>query len=272
MRCISILTFILILFQADVFAQLSSSSCSLLRTADSLSGIVPEIAQLAMRFYRASSFSIEHHRQKRFLFNSNQRKNTSSSRNDLKSTLIEQMISNSVQDINFTSIAIVLLNNNETANKIRQNIDNEAIIRVILQEIDYEKLGRGLKSAAEKDFDLEQFVVNIINITHMDIIHEELMTNGTLPEWLLKKIHPDLTNHEIHRTFSALKNITNQFVRAFSKSGRFDNFLYNMITQQALAPLSYIIQGVQESKPKTFNQLIEIIIDNFNKVAKVRKI
>ncbi|CAF2973330.1 unnamed protein product [Rotaria sp. Silwood2] len=87
-----------ILFQVDVFAQLSSSSCSLLRTADSLTTIVPEIAQLAMRYYRASSFPTEHHRQKRFLFNENIPKNgsASSSSSSAKGRVIEQMIANAV--------------------------------------------------------------------------------------------------------------------------------------------------------------------------------
>ncbi|CAF3007497.1 unnamed protein product [Rotaria sp. Silwood2] len=258
-----------ILFQVDVFAQLSSSSCSLLRTADSLTTIVPEIAQLAMRYYRASSFPTEHHRQKRFLFNENIPKNgsASSSSSSAKGRVIEQMIANAVQDVNFTNVAILILNNNETMNKIRKNIDDEAIIRIILHEIDYEKLGSGLWFAAESQFDLEHFVASIINITRMDIIHDELMTNGTLPEWLLKNIHPDINSHKIQQIFSTLKNVTHKFVRVLSKSERFDNYLYNMITQQALRPLNNIIQGVQESKPKTFNQLIEIIINNVNQVS-----
>ncbi|CAF4615200.1 unnamed protein product, partial [Rotaria magnacalcarata] len=40
-----------------------------------------------------------------------------------------------------------------------------------------------------------------------------------------------------------------------------------MVTQQALTSLNNIVQGVQKSKPETFNQLIEIIINSVNKAA-----
>ncbi|CAF1367325.1 unnamed protein product [Rotaria sp. Silwood1] len=268
MHCLFIFFSCVILFQVDVFAQLSSSSCSLLRTVDSLTTILPEIAQLAMRYYRAVSFPTEHHRQKRFLFNENIRKNgTASSTSRTKGRIIEQMIANTVQDVNFTNVAISILNNNETMNKLRKNIDNEAIIRIILHEIDYKKLGSGIWSAAENNFDLEHFIASVINITRIDRIHSELITNGTLPEWLLESIHPNLNSQKVQQIFSILKNVTHKFVQVLSKSERFDNYLFNMITQQSLKPLNNIIQGVQESKPKTFNQLIEIIINNVNQVA-----
>ncbi|CAF1602885.1 unnamed protein product [Rotaria sordida] len=255
----------IILFQVNVFAQLSSSSCSLLRSVDSLTIVIPEIVQLAMRYYHASSFPSQHHRQKRFLFSENIPKNGSSS--GTKGRVIEQMIVNTLQDINFTNVAILILNNNETMNKLRKNIDNEAIIQIILREIDYEKLGSGLWSAAENSFDLEHFVTSIINITRIDKIHDELIKNGTLPEWLLKSIHPDLNSEKIQQIFSTLKNVTHKFVQVLSKSERFDNYLFNMITQQVLTPLNNIIQNIEESKPQTFNQLIEIIINNVNRVA-----
>jgi hypothetical protein len=261
MRILSTFFVCVLVFQIDVFAELSSSSCDLLRTATSLTTIIPEIAQLAMRYYRASSsVSIEHHRQKRFLFNDNTSKNVSS---NMKGTVVEQMIANAVRDINFTSVAILIMNNNETMNKIRQNVDNQAIIRSIMREINYEKLGSGLLYAAETEFDLEHFIASILNITRMEIIHEELFTNGTLPGWLLKKIQ---------RTFSTLKNVTYKFVRIMSKSNRFDNYLFDTIIQQAMTPLSNVIQGVKDEKPKTFDQLIEIIVNNVNKVMTVSEI
>ncbi|CAF3306363.1 unnamed protein product [Rotaria socialis] len=266
MHFLSIFFCYVILLQIDAFAQLSSSSCTLLRTADSLATIIPEVAQLAMRFHRASSFSSQHHRQKRFLFNANKLKDANSA-SSLKGTIVEQMITNSIQNMNFTYIAISILNNNETMNKIRENIDNEAIIRIVLQEIDYEKLGSGLWSAADNNFDLEHFIDNIINMTHMNIIHGELIVNGTLPEEFLQNIHPDLDGRKIQQIFSTLKHTINRFVQVLSTSERFDNYLFNMVTKQALTPLNNIIQRVQKSKPETFNQLIEIIINSANKAA-----
>lgn len=82
-------------------------------------------------------------------------------------------------------MAILILNNNEAMNKIRTNVDSDAIIRLIIREIDYEKLGKGFWSTAENEFDLEHCITSIINITHIDIIYNELLTNRTLPEWLL---------------------------------------------------------------------------------------
>jgi hypothetical protein len=58
-------------------------------------------------------------------------------------------------------------------------------------------------------------------------------------------------------------------VQVLSKSERFDNYLFNMITQQALTPLNNIIQGVKDDKPKKFDDLIEIIVKNVNKVTMV---
>ena len=37
-------------------------------------------------------------------------------------------------------------------NKLQKAIDNEAIVRIILHEIDYEKLGSGLWSAIKTKF------------------------------------------------------------------------------------------------------------------------
>ena len=268
MRLLSILVSYVILFQINVLAELSSSSCSLLRTANSLTTIVPEIAQLAMRYYRASSsISNQHHRQKRFLFNENIGESGGSS--NVKGSVVEQMVANAFRDVNFTNVAILIFNSNETMNKIRKNVDSDAIIRTIIREVDYEKLGNGLWTTAENEFDLEHCIASIINMTHIDIIHDELLTNGTLPEWLLKGIHPDFNAQMMQRIFSTLKNVTNKFVQVLSKSERYDNYLFNMITQQALTPLNNIIQGVKDDKPKTFDQLIGIIVNNVNRVAMV---
>jgi hypothetical protein len=271
MRLLSVIFSCVILFQINVLGELSSSSCALIRTTNSLTTIVPEIAQLAMRYYRASSsMSNQNHRQKRFLFNDNMGKNGSSS--SMRGSVVEQMIANAFRDVNFTNVAILILNNNETMNKIRKNIDSDAIIRIIMREVDYEKVGSGLWSAAENEFDLEHWIASIINITNIDVIHDELLTNDTLPEWLLKSIHPDFDVEIMQKIFSTLKNVTNKFVQVLSRAERYDNYLFNMITQQALTPLNNIIQGVKEDKPKTFDQLIEIILNNVNRVTMVREI
>jgi hypothetical protein len=182
------------------------------------------------------------------------------------------MLANTIRDTNFTNVALLIFSNNETMNKIRKNVDTDTIVRNIMREVDYEKLISGLWSAAEKEFDLEHFLTNIINQTNLDIIHDEIFKSGSLPGWLVKSIHPNLTVQKVQQIFSTLKNVTHKFVQVLSKSERFDNYLFNMITQQALTPLNNIIQGVKDDKPKTFNQLIEIIVNNANRVAKVSEI
>jgi hypothetical protein len=271
MRLLTIFFVAIIVFQIDVFADLSTNSCALLRTTNSLTTIIPEIAKLALRYYRASSsFSAQHSRPKRFLFDEKISKDGSSG--NIKGSVVEQMIANTIRDVNFTNIAILILNNNETLNKIRINIDTDAMIRTIIREIDYEKLLGGFLLAAEKEFDLEHFVESLINKTHIGIIHDEILVNGTLPEWLLKNIHPELNVQMVQQIFLTLKNVTEKFVKRLSKSERFDNYLFNMITQQALTPLNNIIQEVKEKKPKTFEKLIDIIVNNVNRVATVSEI
>ena len=141
---------------------------------------------------------------------------------------------------------------------------------MIIREIDYEKLGTGLYAAAESQFDLEHFIESILNVTNLEKLHNDFILNGTLPAGLLKGIYPDLNVQTLKRMFSTLKNLTNKFVKVLSKSERFDNHLFNMITQQALTPLNNIIQGVKDDKPKKFDDLIEIIVQNVNKVTMVR--
>ncbi|UJR13783.1 hypothetical protein I4U23_000793 [Adineta vaga] len=267
MRILVIVVVCISLLQTNVFAQLSTSSCALLRTTSSLTTIIPEIAQLAMRSYRASSLVEEnpHQRQKRFLVDETIGKSSSSA--PVRGTIVEQMIANTIRDVNFTNVALLILNNNDSMNKLRENIDTDAVMRMIIREIDYEKLGNGILTTIETEFDLEHMIGSIINATHLDVIHDQLLTNGTLPEWLLKHLHPDLNTQMVERIFSTLKNVTNRVVTVLSRSERYDNYLFNMITQQTLTPLNNIIQGVKEDKPKTFDELLEIIVNNANRVA-----
>ncbi|CAF1084221.1 unnamed protein product [Adineta ricciae] len=267
MRGVAIIFVCMLLFQTDVFAQLSTSSCALLRTASSLTTIIPEVTQIAMRSYRASSSSqgSTHQRQKRFI--KDEITGKSSTSGNIRGTIVEQMIANTIRDVNFTNVAILIFNNNDTMNKLHQNIDMEAVMRMIIREIDYEKLGNGIMATIESELDLEHLVASIINVTQLDVIHEQFLANGTLPQRFLKHLHPDLNTQLVERIFSTLKNVTYRVVKVLSKSERYDNYLFNMITQQALTPLSNIIQGVKADKPKTFDQLVEIIVNNVNRVA-----
>lgn len=253
----------LTLFQIHVFAELSVSSCDLLHTATSMTAIVPEVAQLAMRYYRASSFtSAGQRRQKRFL--------PTGTFTGPKGAVAEQMIANGIRDVNFTNIAILIFTNNDTMAKVRKNVDTDLVVRTIMREIDYEKLLGGLWSAMEKDFDLEHFIDSIITRSRLNVIHDELFQNGTRPAWLVKNIHQNLTVQTVERILSTIRNVTHKFVQVLSKSERFDNYLFNLITQQAITPLENIVQGVKNDKPKTFSQLIDIIVNNVNRIATVR--
>jgi hypothetical protein len=258
--------FCLIGLQIGVVAELDASSCSLLRTAASLTNIVPEMAQLAMRYYRVSSSSDQHHRQKRFLFTETPSKNGSAP----KASVLEQMMANAFKDVNFTRVALLILNNNETMAKIRQNIDGDVILRTAMREIDYEKLGSSLWYNAEAEFDLEYLISSIINITHIDLIHEEVIINGTLPDWLIKSLHPDINVKTVQRMFNSLKNFTRQFETITNSSEQLENYLFNLIQQHTLTPLSKIIQKVKNENPTTLDELVEIILDNVNKVVMVK--
>lgn len=262
MHLLTVLLSVLALFHREVLAELSVTSCDLLHTATSMSNVIPEVANLAMRYYHASSFSpAGRRRQKRLV--------PAGTFVGPKGSVAEQMIANAIRDVNFTNAAIMILNNNQTMNKIRNNVDTDVVVRMIMREINYEKLLGGLWSAAEKDFDLEHFVDSIIQRSRLDVIHDELFRNGTLPEWFVQSIHPNLTVQTVERILSTIRNATHQFVQVLSKSERFDNYLFNLITQQAITPLNNIVQGVKNDKPKTFPQLIDIIVSNINRVSMV---
>ncbi|CAF0785331.1 unnamed protein product [Rotaria sp. Silwood1] len=256
--------------QISVFAELSPSSCSFIRTATSISTIVPEIAQIAMRYYRASSSSSDqHHRQKRFLFvGNNAPKDTSTS--GVKGSVLEQVMVNAFKDVNFTNVALLILNNNETMNKIRRNTNGKAIVHTAMRSIDYEKLGSSIWHAVESEFDLEYLFSNLINITHIDMIHKELLNKGTLPDWLIKSIHPDINVQAVHRMFEDIKNFTRKFIIIMNSSESLDDYLFNMVQQQVLTPLEKVIQKLKDEKPTTLDQLVEIILNNANKIIMER--
>jgi hypothetical protein len=154
--------------------------------------------------------------------------------------------------------------------KIRQNIDGDVILRTAMREIDYEKLGSSLWYNAEAEFDLEYLISSIINITHIDLIHEEVIINGTLPDWLIKSLHPDINVKTVQRMFNSLKNFTLQFGTITNSSEQFENYLFNLIQQHALTPLGKVIQKVKNENPTTLDELVEIVLDNVNKVVMVK--
>ncbi len=254
----------------NVFAELSSSSCSLLRTATSITTIIPEIAQIAMRYYRISSSSSsgQHHRQKRFLFGANPSKDADAAAP--KGSVFEQMVASAFKDVNFTRVALLILNNNETMAKIRQNVDTDAIIRAAMHEIDYEKLGNSLWYSAEAEFDLEYIMASIVNITHIDLIHDEIIANGTLPAWLIKSLHPDLNVQTTQQMFNSLKNYILKFGTILNSSQNLEGYLFNIIEKHILTPLGKISQRIKTENPTTLDHLVEIILDNINKVVMVQ--
>lgn len=273
MRLISVLFFGILGSQIGIFAELSSSSCSFLRTATSLTTIIPEIAQLGMRYYHVlskssplSSISDQHKRQKRFLFGSDSSKDGSGS----KGSVLEQMVANAFKDVNYTKVALLLLHNNESMTKIRQNIDTDTIVRAAMRKADYEKLGNSLWYAAEAEFDLEYIMSSLINITHLDLIYEEVIIQGTIPDWLVKSIHPNLDVQIIQQMFDSLKNFTRNFVTVMNSTERLDNYLFNTIQNKLLNPLGNVLQKVKNEKPTTLDQLVEIILNNLNKIIMVK--
>jgi hypothetical protein len=265
MRLILVVFSCIICLQIGIFAELSPSACSVLRTATSIATIVPELTQLAMRYYRVSSHPEQHHRQKRFLFNENQSKDGGA-----KGSVLEQMAANAFKDVDYTKVALLILNNNETMAKMRQNVDGTAIIHAVMHEIDYEKLGSSLWYSAEAEFDLEYFISSFINITHVDTIHESIITNGTLPEWLIHSIHPNLNVQNINRMFESVQTFSRKLVTILNSSERLDDYLLDTIQKQGLTPIGNILQRIKDEKPTTLDQLTEIILNNLNKVFMVK--
>ena len=270
MRSLLVYFFCILCLWTGALAELSASSCSILRTATSLATIAPEVAHLAMRYYGASSSTVEpddaHHREKRFLFNDQ----TSHDAIITKASVLEQVAANAFKDVDFTKVALLILNNNETMSKLRQNIDSEPIVRAIMRGIDYEKLGDTLWRSARAEFDVEQFIAGVVNVTRLDQIQQSLIVNGTLPDWFLEGIHPDIDVQRVHQMFATLKNFTAKFVRLLSNSQRLDEFLFTMIQQQALMPMTNIVQRIKDAKPTTLDQLIEATLNNVNKAISVR--
>ncbi|CAF1298115.1 unnamed protein product [Adineta ricciae] len=264
MRLLSIVILCIVCVQTKVSGELSPSACSLLRTATSISTIVPEIAQLAMRYYHVSSSQSEHHRQKRFLFGDNLNRDSAG---NPKGSVLEQMVASAFKDVNYTKVALLILHNNESMSRIRQNIDGEVILRTALHNVDYEKLGRSLWHAVEAEFDLEYIVSSFINVTQLDTIHNEVVTTGVLPDWVVKRIHPDLNAQTVDRIFGQLKNISQKFLTIMNSSNSLDHYLYETIRQQGLVPMENILQRIKVEQPTTLDQLVEIILNNVNKVV-----
>ncbi|CAF3500605.1 unnamed protein product [Rotaria sp. Silwood2] len=107
-------------------------------------------------------------------------------------------------------------------------------------------------------------------MTHIDMIHEELLNTGTLPDWLIKSIHPDLNVRVVHRIFEEIKNFTRKFITIMNNSESLDEYLFNMIQQHVLTPLGKMIQKLKDEKPTTLDQLVEIILNDVNKIIMER--
>lgn len=266
MRVFSILCFCLIGMKINVVAELSSSACSLLRTAASVTTIVPELIQMGMRYYHVASPAEVQHRQKRFILSENTPKNAGTT----KASVFEQMIANSFKEVNYTRVAHLILSNNETMSKIRQHIDVNAIVEAAMRKIDYEKLGSSLYYSAEAEFDLEYMITSIINITHIDLIYEQLITNGTLSASLIKGLHPDINVQTVQQLINSVRSFIQRFGTITNSTQLLEEYLFNGIQQYALTPLGKMIQEVKSKNPTTLDQLVEIVLDNLNKVVMVK--
>ena len=117
MSFLSICFVCVIYLQMGIFAELSLSSGSFLRTPTSITIIVPEVAQHIMRYYCTLSLSqndddAKHHCQKCFLFSENASRGSSSS--SIKESILEKVPENTSENVDATKIAILVINNNET--------------------------------------------------------------------------------------------------------------------------------------------------------------
>lgn len=267
MRLISILVFCLIAMKIDVVAELTASACSLLRTTASMVTIVPEMLQIAMRYYHVATPAEVNRREKRFLFGDNALNEPGVV---VKASVFEQVVSNAFKDVNYTRVAQLIFNNNETMTKVRQNIDVNAIVRVAMRELDYEKLGSSLYYSAEAEFDLEYIVTSLLHITHLDLIYEELITNGTLSPALIKSLHPDINVQTVQKALDSAKNFLQQFGKTMNSTQNLEEYLFEKVQQYALTPLGKMVQEVKKENPTTLDQLVEIVLNNLNKAVMVR--
>jgi hypothetical protein len=72
--------------------------------------------------------------------------------------------------------------------------------------------------------------------------------------------------------FNSLKNFTLQFATITDSSEGLEDYLFNLVQQHALTPLTKIIQKVKNENPITLDHLVEIILDDVNKVVMVKDI
>lgn len=257
--------------QIGVFGELSPSSCSLLRTGASISTIVPEMAQIAMRYYRVVSSSselTEHHRHKRFIFDDSA--STATKFSSVKGSVFEPMVANAFKDVNFTAVTLLILNNNETMNKIRQNVQGEAILRAAMRNLDYENLGSSLWYAAKAELNSERFIYNLINMTNLNLDYEELVNKSTLPDQLIESIHPSLNAQVVQRMLKEIKAFANKFITRMNSTENLEDYLFNMTQEKILIPFGKTIERIKTEKPATLDQLIEIILNDVNKVVRVK--
>ena len=266
MRLISTLVFCLIAMKIGVVAELTASACSLLRTTASMATIVPEMLQVAMRYYDVASPAEVNRREKRFVYGDTALKESGVA----KASVFEQVASNAFKDVNYTRVAHLIFNNNETMAKIRQNIDVNAIVHAAMREVDYEKLGSSLYYNAEAEFDLEYIITSLLHITHLDLIYEELITNGTLSPALIKSLHPDINVQTVQKILDSSKNFIQQFGKTMNSTQNLEEYLFEKVQQYALTPLGKMIQEVKKENPTTLDQLVEIVLNNLNKAVKVK--
>lgn len=256
----SIVLLCAIFLSSDAFTELSPHSCSLLRNIGSLTRIVPELSELAMRFYRPTTTT-----------NQRVKRSTKEQNQQIKGTMIEQLIANTIRDVNFTNVALLILSSNETKSKIERNVDFDLIIRSFIRSLDHEKLSHAMLKSVQSNFDLEHLIESSINHTQMSAIHDQLLHGEQLPEWLLTSIHPNLTNSVVRRMKSTIQNLTEKFIKIFSKFERVDSFMFNILMQQTLIPMNHVVERVKERKPKNFDQLLETMINTTKQILTVRK-
>ena len=178
--------------------------------------------------------------------------------------MIEQVIANTIRDVNFTSVVLLMLENNETMNKIQENVDIDAVIRTIVRGIDQEKLAIGFFNAASKEFDLEYFVANLINRTNLEKLHDDLLINGTLPEGLLKTFHPDLNQRVFQRFISTIKNFTTKLFLTIRKNEQQQNFFFKILLDKSLSSMKNFVDKLQRSNAKTFDEFFESFANKTN--------
>jgi hypothetical protein len=72
--------------------------------------------------------------------------------------------------------------------------------------------------------------------------------------------------------FATLNNVTGKFVRILRQGEPMHDYLFTMIVQHTVTPLTSLIRKINDAKPTTFDQLMATFVTRTNKHVTVSRL